>query len=869
MWRGAGRLARLRRSHDTWRVKNRVLLLLACVGFLVSPLEAQRRPVLPQIDLPHPYYYRELYLPQLTSGPSSVAWGPDSNEVVYSMAGSLWRQKLDSKEAIQLTDGDGYDYQPDWSPDGTSIVYVTYQKDAMELWLLDVASGKTTQLTSGGAVNVEPRWSPDGKRIVFVSTSFNKRFHIFRADVLEGKLQNLVQLTGETKSDLPRYYYSVRDMEINPVWTRDGQEILFVSNKGHIHGTGGFWRMKAEPGAAAREIHYEETSWKARPEFSPDGSRMVYSSYLGRQWQNLWVMPANGGDTFPISYADWDETNVRWSPDGKQLAFVSNRLWNTEIVLKHAAGGEATPLDIERRKWLHPRIRMQISVRDERGKQVPARISVTDERSRFYAPQDVLIYADDGFDRGEKPFEAHYFYSRPGLDATLELPEGRIAVEVSKGFEYKTQQRTANISSKSAKRIDIALRKLDWGGGGKTQWVSGDLHVHMNYGGTYRSEREFLLERSEGEGVQVVNNLVVNKEQRFPDIDSRHFEEILKYFSGPVETVLGQEFHTSYWGHRGILRLRDHFLLPGYAGYPNTAAASLFPMNADVYDMAHEQGALVGAVHPFDEVPDPFAKPARRITDELPVDVALGKLDYMEIVGFSDHESTAAVWYRLLNLGYRIPAGAGTDATTNYAAPIRGNAGFDKVYAQASTDEVHGINLDSWMDSLKHGRTFATNGPLIKFTLNGEMVGSELKLDRPQQEVPFAARLRSIVPVNHLEVVCNGKVVKDLNLEGAHDTADVKETIPISESGWCLLRTYSDKAVYPVLDNYAYATTSPVYVTVAGAKPRSPEDAKYFAAWIERTMEITGAYPDWNSLQERELVMNRLREAKAIYEKME
>jgi len=850
-------------------VKNRVLFLLACVGFLVSPLGAQRRPVLPQIDLPHPYYYRELYLPQLTSGPSSVAWAPDSKEVVYSMAGSLWRQKLDSQEAIQLTDGDGYDYQPDWSPDGKSIVYVSYQKDAMELWLLDVASGKTAQLTNGGAVNVEPRWSPDGKRIVFVSTSFNKRFHIFRADVREGKLENAVRLTGETKSDLPRYYYSAYDMEINPVWTRDGQEILFVSNKGHIHGTGGFWRMKAEPGATAREIHYEETNWKARPEFSPDGSRMVYSSYLGRQWHNLWVMPANGGDAFPISYADWDETNVRWSPDGKQLGFVSNRRWNTEIVLKQVTGGDAAPLEIEGHKWLRARVRLQISVRDEKGKQVPARISVTDERGRFHAPDDVLVYADDGFDRGEKHFEAHYFYSSHGLDTTLEVPEGHIAVEVSKGFEYKAQQQTASVSSKSTERVDFALKKLDWGGAGKTRWVSGDLHVHMNYGGTYRSEREFLLGRAEGEGVQVVNNLVVNKEQRFPDIDSQHFGEILKYLPWPVDMELGQEFHTSYWGHRGILRLSDHLLLPGYAGYPNTAAASLFPMNADVYDMAHEQGALVGAVHPFDEVPDPFAKPARRITDELPVDVALGKLDYMEIVGFSDHRSTAAVWYKLLNLGYRIPAGAGTDATTNYAAPIRGNAGFDKVYAPASTDGLHGINLDSWMDSLKRGRTFATNGPLIHFTLNGEMVGSEVKLDKPQQEVAFTTRLRSIAPVDHLEVVCNGKVVKDLKLEGARDSADAKGTIPIAESGWCVLRAWSDKAVYPVLDNYAYATTSPVYVTVAGAKPRSPEDAKYFAAWIARTMEITGAYPDWNSAQEKELVMKRLSDAKTIYEGLE
>src|SRR5438132_1923759 len=285
-------------------------ILLPCLLFSLS-FAAQRRPVLPQIDLPHPYYYRELYLPQLTSGPSSVAWAPDSKEVVYSMAGSLWRQKLDSKEAAQLTDGPGYDYQPDWSPDGKSIVYVSYQKDAMELWLLDVASGKSAQLTIGGAVNVEPRWSPDGKRIVFVSTQFNKRFHIFRADVRDGKLKNIVRLTGETKSELPRYYYSPYDTEINPAWTRDGQEILFVSNQGHIHGTGGFWRMKAEPGETAREIHYEETNWKARPDFSPDGSRMVSSSYRGRQWYQLWVLPGNGGEAFPISYGDWDETYVR------------------------------------------------------------------------------------------------------------------------------------------------------------------------------------------------------------------------------------------------------------------------------------------------------------------------------------------------------------------------------------------------------------------------------------------------------------------------------------------------------------------------------------------------------------------------------
>ena len=851
------------------------------ISSLVLPCAAQRKPVLPQIDLPHPYYFREMYLPQLTSGPSSVAWSPDSKELVYSMAGSLWRQKLDSKTAQQLTDGPGYDYQPDWSPDGKSIAYVSYQKDAIELWLLDLATGKTQQLTSGGAVNVEPRWSPDGKRIAFVSTSYNKRFHVFRADVRRGKLENVVRLTGETKSDLPRYYYSAYDMEISPVWTRDGQEILFVSNKGHIHGTGGFWRMKAEPGSEAREIHYEETNWKARPDFSPDGSSMVYSSYLGRQWHQLWIMPANGGDAFPISYASedkdsdfydytrsnkgWDDTYVRWSPNGKQLAFISNRSGNTGLGLQDIPGGHQEELRTEKRQYLHPRAHLQISVSNASTSSDMARISVTDESGRFWAPRNSWIHADDGFDRRQAPYEAHYFYDTRephSEDSGIDVPPGKITVEVLKGFKYKPEQRTITLKAGESEEVKLELKPLAWPSETWGRWVSGDLHVHMNYGGTYVNDTSNLENQAEAEDLEIVNNLIVNKEQRFPDISYRG-----RQVDGDQNVLIvhGQEFHTSYWGHRGLLNLKDHLLLPGYAGYPNTAAASLYPMNADVYDMAHAQGALVGAVHPFDTVPDPFADPPQRITDELPIDVALGKLDYMEIVGFSDHRSTAAVWYKLLNLGFRIPAGAGTDATANYAAPIRGQVGMDRIYAWVPQWP---LNVELWFEALKKGRTFATNGPLLEFTLGGQRLGDELKFDGPQPAVPFTAKLRSIVPVDHLELVCNGRVVQSLLLDGPKDSADAKGAISIKESGWCVLRASSDKAEYPVLDNYVYATTSPVYVTVGGKPPRSPEDAKYFSAWVDRVLDTTSRYPDWNSPEEKENVLQKLREARQVFEKM-
>ena len=65
------------------------------------------------------------------------------------------------------------------------------------------------------------------------------------------------------------------------------------------------------------------------------------------------------------------------------------------------------------------------------------------------------------------------------------------------------------------------------------------------------------------------------------------------------------------------------------------------------------------------------------------------------------------------------------------------------------------------------------------------------------------------------------QVVRDLKInERSARTADVEDTIPISRSGWCLLRAWSEKAEYPILDLYPYATTSPIYVTVEGSNAR-------------------------------------------------
>jgi TolB protein len=846
-------------------VCQRFFLLLTTALSAVAVAQ-QAEPVLKQITVPHPYYYREMYIPQLTTGPGSVAWSPDSRSLVYSMGGTLWRQKLDTQTADQITSGAGYDYQPDYSPDGKWIVYSCYLHDAIELWALNVISGQSRQITTGGVVNVDPRFSPDGKHIAFVSTSLEGRFHIFLGDFADGGLTNIRRLTGETRTTLKRFYYGPIDHEISPAWSPDGTEIIYVSNHNHIYGTGGFWRMKAEPGAEPHEIHYEETAWRARPQFSPDGKRIIYASYLGQTWHQLWVMPSQGGDPFPLSYGEFDNLYPRWSPDGKRIAFISNRTGNTSLWIQEVLGGAQAQILSTSKHYLKPTGTLTIKVVDSSGHPVPARLSVTAENGRAYAPEDAWMQAEDNFARAERPFESHYFHTDG--TAPLAVPAGRVDVEAMKGLEYQVAKNSVKVAAHQNANLTLQLKPLDIPQ--TSHWASADLHVHMNYGGTYRNTPKNLVAAAAAENLPIVENLIVNKEQRIPDI--AYFNTKPDPASTTKNLLLhGQEFHTSYWGHLGLINLTRNYLVPDYASYGNTAAASLFPTNATVADMAHEQQGLVGYVHPFDFTPDPVQDPSLThdqpldVALELPVDVALGKVDYIEVLGFSDHQSTAAIWYRLLNCGFRLPTGAGSDTMANFAS-LRGPVGLTRVYANVPNGP---LDIHPWLASLKQGRTFATNAPLLGFTLGGSQPGDDLRLPAAENKVKVSAWMRSIVPIDHWQVVCNGEVIRDLKLSADHQAGSAEETISISRSGWCVLRAFSEKAEHPILDVYPYATTSPIYVTVAGSKLNAANDASFFIAWIDRLIAVSNASTDWNTDAEKAATLNVLNYAKQIYQHLQ
>lgn len=806
-----------------------------------------REPVLKQVDLPHNYYWRELYIPQLTTGPSSASFLPDNQTLVYSMGGSLWRQRIGDDEAVELTHAKGaYDYQPDVARDGRSVVFTRYDGRGLELWRLDLASGTSRALTQGGAVNVEPRLSPDGRRIAWVSTQGTGHFNLFIADIAADGLHDAHPLLGERRSTLDRYYYSAFDHAINPSWSPDGKSLLYVSNPEIAWGTGDLSIVPIDAPDKRRKVLSEETSWNARPEFAPDGKRILYASYHGRQTHQLWLTTLQGAAPLPLTFGETERRNARWSPDGKRIAYIGNAGTdgNTQLIVMDPLGGASRAIEARRLRTLSPTARLTLDIRDAGGKPMPARVSVQGSDDRAHAPRAAWMHADDGFDRAKIATEAHYFHC--ASPCSLDVPAGATQVTVQHGFANALWHKRINVAAGRDNTVDVALAAQplppEFG-----DWISADLHVHMNYGGHYRNTPKHLAWQAQSEDLDLVENLIVNKEERIPDI---------AWFGKPgIDTrpriAHAQEFHTSFWGHLGLLNLRDHYITPDFSAYRHTAIGSPFPHNGVIADLAHAQQGLVGYVHPFDTVPDPVNDAS--LTNALPADVAHGKVDYMEVVGFSDHKSTASVWYRLLNLGYRIPAGAGSDTMANYAS-LRGPVGMNRVFL-----DTHGrIDDDAVFAALKAGRGFASNGPLLGLLVDGHKPGESIASKHPAYRVA----LRSPVPVDHLELVSNGEVVKRFDLTGERMHFDAQGTLDLPHGGWLLLRAWNDGADALLLDLYPYATTNPVWLE--GPVPDARADAAYFIAWIDRMIQAVSARDDFNDAPEKDATLTYLREAQSL-----
>jgi hypothetical protein len=126
---------------------------------------------------------------------------------------------------------------------------------------------------------------------------------------------------------------------------------------------------------------------------------------------------------------------------------------------------------------------------------------VTDVRGKFYAPDTFRIQADDSNYPGHQKYEAHYFHCISPID--VHVPKGKISIVASHGPLYDITKMDIEVSRDTT--IVIQIKKLslpaDFG-----SWRSGDLHVHMNYGGIYLNTPANLVEMAQAEDLNFVYN---------------------------------------------------------------------------------------------------------------------------------------------------------------------------------------------------------------------------------------------------------------------------------------------------------------------------------------------------------------------------
>ena len=480
---------------------------------------------------------------------------------------------------------------------------------------------------------------------------------------------------------------------------------------------------------------------------------------------------------------------------------------------------------------------LEIRVLDERGRPVWARLEVRGPGDKMYQPASGAILDTTARNReGGKPYYLGSFVVNS--ECKVEVPAGRYTVVAERGPEYERVERSVGVAAGTPAKLELKLRP--WIRMRDLGWWSGDMHVHRPV------EDSPSLSLAEDLNVNVVFTMW-NKRSLW---DSRPLpaDPVLRASPDHLVTVMNAEDERG-GGAWMLHHLREPLKLavdgrwfPAGILFVNQAramkpAGGLFPWFDCEKPIWWEVPVMVALA-----TPDSFGALHNHFNQYgIHASEAWGKP--RDIARFPGSEGfvqyVLSLYYRYLNLGFRMPPSAGS-ASGVLPNPV----GYNRLYASIDGP----FSLEAWYRSVREGRCFVTNGPMLFFRAKQSGSVTTAIVD-----------VRSREPIERVEILANGAVIHVFPTAAAAKRFQGEHTFDSSSYTWMAARCFVKAE-----DTIRLAHSAPIDLR---GKHDARDDARYFIDWIDELIALSEKEQDrFASSAEKSEVVGLYRRARAVYE---
>jgi len=258
---------------------------------------------------------------------------------------------LDSvEELMQITTTPGNETDPEISPDGKHIAFVSDKAGSENIFISDLFGRNPRQLTFRAGHNLNPAWTPDGKSIIFNSDRLGYNA-VFKIDLNRERITEVLVARGandfapdmaKSKSfivfgnqtiyaeSLWMYHLSRKQTSqigegIYPVISPNDRMIAYTSSKG---GNSDLWLTDLKS-QEIRQLTVDSAEDLA-PSWSPDGNKIVFASNRGGNY-DIWLFNMKRNQLIQLTNNPAEDGHPVWTPDGRYIYFHSKRSGNFDI----------------------------------------------------------------------------------------------------------------------------------------------------------------------------------------------------------------------------------------------------------------------------------------------------------------------------------------------------------------------------------------------------------------------------------------------------------------------------------------------------------------------------------------------------------